>query len=122
MSALISIPIIARIAHEVNRAYCQSLGDDNQPSWDEAPDWQKDSAKAGVLAIISGEVKCPSDSHVSWTANKLADGWTYGKVKDPEAKTHPCLVSYEELPKEQRVKDDLFFAVVTSYLKGSEDQ
>jgi hypothetical protein len=24
---------IARLAHEVNRAYCQSIGDDSQPAW-----------------------------------------------------------------------------------------
>jgi hypothetical protein len=43
-------------------------------------------------------------------AQKLADGWIYGKNKDPEASppTHPCLVSFEELPREQQFKDKLF--------------
>lgn len=39
---------IARVAHEVNRAYCQSLGDKSQARWEEAPQWQRDSAVAGV--------------------------------------------------------------------------
>ena len=30
---------IARIAHEANRAYCQSIGDDSQPNWAEAGLW-----------------------------------------------------------------------------------
>lgn len=38
----------ARAAHEVNRAYCIALGDTSQPSWDEAPEWQRESAKKGV--------------------------------------------------------------------------
>jgi hypothetical protein len=39
---------IARVCHEVNRAYCESLGDMSQPSWEDAPQWQKDSAMLGV--------------------------------------------------------------------------
>jgi hypothetical protein len=39
----------ARAAHEANRAYCGALGDWSQPSWDAAPQWQKDSARNGVV-------------------------------------------------------------------------
>ncbi len=39
---------IARVAHEVNRAYCQALGDNSQPAWEDAPQWQRDSAMLGV--------------------------------------------------------------------------
>ena len=31
---------IAMLCHSINAAYCRSLGDDTQPSWDDAPDWQ----------------------------------------------------------------------------------
>jgi hypothetical protein len=48
-------------------------------------------------------------------AEKKADGWVYGEVKDPEKKEHPCLVEYEELPKDQQAKDSLFIAVVRSF-------
>lgn len=34
-------------------------------------------------------------------ANKIADGWKYGEAKDPEAKTHPCLVPFDKLPEFQ---------------------
>ena len=122
MSALMSVGNIARICHEVNRAICESQGDTSQVPWDEAPEWQKESAMAGVLGIIGGEITKPEDSHRSWTEHKLNEGWVYGPVKDAEAKTHPCLVEYAALPPEQRVKDSLFFAVVTSYLKGIENQ
>jgi hypothetical protein len=39
-------------------------------------------------------------------------GWMWGKEKDVEKKLHPCMVPWEELPVEQRVKDYLFRAVV----------
>ena len=56
----------------------------------------------------------PEDSHASWLAQKAADGWTYGRVKDPDAKRHPCMVPYNQLPAEQRAKDYLFKGVVAA--------
>lgn len=106
-----TIDQIARLAHEINRAYCESIGDDSQPPWESAPDWQKDSARAGVLFHLQGDHP-PSASHENWMAQKQADGWVYGETKDAEAKTHPCMVPYEQLPQEQRAKDYLFRGLV----------
>lgn len=103
---------IARLAHEVNRSYCQSLGDDSQLPWDAAPEWQRASITTGVEKILSGAVTSPEQSHESWRAEKVAAGWIYGAVKDAEAKTHPCLVPYADLPPEQRLKDTIFHAIV----------
>ena len=102
---------IARVAHEINRAYCAGIGDASQLSWEGAPDWQKASAISGVIAHLSGQLS-PEQSHENWLAQKTAEGWTYGPVKNVELKQHPCFVPYNELPQEQRVKDYLFKAVV----------
>lgn len=104
--------VIARVAHEVNRAYCQSIGDNSQPSWEDAPDWQKTSAINGVKFHLENPDATPENSHENWLAEKTAAGWKYGEVKDPGAKTHPCFRPYAELPQEQRSKDYLFRAVV----------
>lgn len=105
----------ARIAHEVNRAYCQSIGDNSQPTWEDAPDWQKQSAVNGIRfhwdRLMRGEDPRPEVSHESWLAEKLATGWKYGPVKSPETKEHPCCVPYDKLPPEQKAKDHLFCAV-----------
>ena len=103
---------IARLAHLVNRSYCQALGDNSQPTWEEAPAWQKDSAVAGVKMHLANPDAKPSDSHESWLKEKEAAGWKYGPVKDPEKKEHPCFVPYDQLPKEQQVKDYLFKGIV----------
>lgn len=103
---------IARICHEVNRAYCATLGDTSQVAWADAPQWQKDSAIAGVQAILDNPDTTPEQSHEVWLAQKRADGWTYGPVKDAVKKEHPCFVPYAELPLEQQGKDHLFGAVV----------
>ena len=102
----------AMLAHETNRAYCAILGDDSQTSWDDAPQWQRDSAFAGVTAIHRDPATTPEQSHEGWLAQKQADGWRWGEVKDADAKTHPCFMPYEDLPENQRLKDSLFGFVV----------
>lgn len=108
---------IARFCHNINKAYCESIGDMSQPTWEDAPDWQKDSAMNGVMFHLGKNVE-PEESHENWMAEKVADGWVYGEVKDPEKKTHPSLVPYEELPTEQKTKDYLFKAVVDTFKGG----
>lgn len=107
----LSIEQIAKVTHEANRAYCESIGDNSQRPWEHAPDWQRDSAIAGVKFTLENPTAGPSASHESWLAQKLADGWKYGPTKDPEFKLHPCMVPYADLPVEQRRKDALFQAV-----------
>lgn len=107
---------IAHVCHEANRAYCRTLGDDSQPAWVDAPEWQRTSAIKGVLLPLMNRDAKPSDSHESWLAEKREAGWKYGPVKDPEKKEHPCFVPYEDLPPEQRAKDALFLAVVRALL------
>ena len=103
---------IARVAHEVNRAYCEALGDTSQTAWDEAPKWQKDSAVIGVKAHLENPAWSPRESHELWVKTKMAEGWVYGPVKNPARKEHPCMVGYFELPIAQRAKDYIFKAVV----------
>jgi hypothetical protein len=105
----------AKIAHEVNRAFCLRLGDTSQPSWESAPDWQKKSAINGITlhweAQRKGQELSPSALHESWFEEKKRDGWKYGAVKNPVTKEHPCFVPYEQLPADQQTKDYLFGAV-----------
>ena len=103
---------IARVAHEVNRAYCQAIGDDSQPPWGAAPAWQQDAAQDNVAFHLRHPDAGPEASHQSWMAKKLADGWQLGPVKRPDLKQHPALLPFEQLPAEERVKDHLFRAVV----------
>lgn len=106
----------ARAAHETNRAYCIAIGDDSQPTWEDAPSWQQSSAINGVRGALAGNT--PEQSHESWLAEKRATGWKYGPVKDSARKEHPCFVPYAELPESQRVKDDLFLSTVRSVARA----
>ena len=86
---MLSTAAIAKIAHEANRTYCESLGDFSQELWEDCLQWQRTSAMNGVLAIEKGV----------------------------DRKLHPCMVPFNELPAEQQMKDHLFFAIVTVLLE-----
>lgn len=106
----LTIELIAVACHQQNRIYCELMGDTSQPTWEDAPDWQKDSAIAGVKnALVDPN---PARSHESWMEQKKADGWVYGAVKDPEKKTHHCMIPYGDLPDMQKRKDHLFIEMV----------
>lgn len=104
---------IARVAHEVNRAYCEALGDDSQLAWEDSPEWQRVSAVRGVELHRCGDFG-PEASHESWWNEKRKQGWVYGIRKDSDAKTHPCCIPFEELPREQQAKDFIFRGVVNA--------
>lgn len=106
------INLIAKTCHEVNKIYCESIGDHSQPSWENAPDWQKKSAINGVIFHLLNPYATPEDSHKNWLEEKKAAGWVYGSIKNPEIKAHPCIVDYKDLPKEQRDKDKLYMGAI----------
>lgn len=103
---------IARICHEANRALCEAFGDMSQVSWDDAPEWQKQSVIKGVEFCAANPDAPPSANHESWLEEKRRTGWKYGPIKDADAKTHPCFVPYDQLPPEQKAKDYVFKAIV----------
>lgn len=103
---------VARFVHEVNRLWCQFIGDNSQPSWEDAPDWQKNSALEGVRYHLSNPSSTHRDSHTNWLSGKQQEGWKFGAVKDPEKKEHPCFCEFGNLPWYQQIKDHLFLNVV----------
>jgi hypothetical protein len=108
------ILLTAQVCHEANRAIQLNTGDANpSPKWADAPHWQKQSAVGGVVEALNGAT--PERLHESWCDFKVKDGWRYGSVKDAEAKTHPCLVNYEQLPAEQKLKDHVFSSIVQTF-------
>lgn len=107
---------VAKVCHEANRAYCESIGDHSQLSWEVAPDWQKSSAIKGVEFCIANPDAPASSNHDSWLEEKRKNGWKYGPVKDADKKEHPCFVPYDELPPEQKAKDYLFKAVCSALI------
>ena len=120
---MVSPEQIARVCHEANAAFCRTIGGYSQSEWAYAPEWQRQSAIAGVGFHLGHHAARrsappPSASHDSWLKQKAAEGWTYGPVEDPEKKEHPCMVTFDQLPPEQQLKDFLFSAVVNAFIEA----
>lgn len=113
-----NIVSIAKMCHEANRAICEAADDFSQKSWAEAATWQQESAIKGVNFAQQNPTASADAQHMAWLNDKLNDGWVYGPVKDADAKVHPCIVAYEDLPFEQRVKDHVFKAIVRTATEG----
>jgi hypothetical protein len=98
---------IAYVCHAANTAWC-NVNNDPVLSWDQC----KGSAIKGVEFLLANPGALASAQHNAWMADKTADGWKFGLVKDAEKKEHPCLVPFDQLPDWQQAKDRLFQSIV----------
>ncbi len=107
----------------------------NKPSvyagkpWSQLPEYYKESNRHQADAFINKLWRCGYDvqfacdhiavpieftpeeieimasmEHDRWMEEKKDDGWTHGERND-EKKTHPCLLTWEELPENEKDKD-----------------
>ena len=44
-------------------------------------------------------------THDLWASHRLAEGWTHGPQRDDQARTHPCLIPYDQLPETEKDYD-----------------
>lgn len=49
--------------------------------------------------------KLAENVHDVWSVGRIAQGWTYGSVRDDDKKTTPCLVPYSELSDSEKEYD-----------------
>jgi hypothetical protein len=49
--------------------------------------------------------KLAINAHDVWSMGRFRDGWQYGPYRDDNAKLHPCLLAYNQLPPEEQEFD-----------------
>lgn len=87
-------------------------------AWNEhTVSWESNRASiiAGVKRTLENPSETPETNHNAWAEYKFNEGWTYGATKDEKAKTHPCLVPYEQLGPHAKSKDLIFQAIVRTF-------
>jgi hypothetical protein len=107
---LYSIDAIAAVCHEANRQLQRLNGEVVNFPWENTSEDMRESVRIGVRGILAGNT--PEQSHESWIATKMDQGWVFGPVKDFGKRTHPNLVAYDQLPPKERIKDSLFSSIV----------
>jgi len=104
---------IARVCHDTIRAIQVITGDPlPAPPWESAGQEMRESTIASVQAVLGGA--SAEELHAHWCRRKAARGWRRGEFKSEEAKTHPGLVPFADLPESERVKDRVFGAIVAA--------
>lgn len=104
---------IAPIVHEAIRGMQKACHQNVSPSWDEAT-WEKDSTIDNVKLAMTSPT--PGQAHQNWMEERLAQGWTYGEVRDNDFKTNPSLVPFDKLPDYEKAKDSIVISL-TSILR-----
>src|SRR5574340_1619980 len=92
---------LAKILYTAHCAYCETLdGSYAHEPWTMAPERQKKWIRDGIRSYLrewvdGGELQ-PETLHESWISLKRREGWTYGLIRHPAAKEHPCMVSFKD--------------------------
>lgn len=104
---------VAAIVHEAHRNAGRALG--HRPllaPWMAMDERYKDGMIALVLDIRLNPERTPRQNHDAWCAEGRKRGFTWGETFDLEAKTHPSLVPYQQLPRAMRIREKLTHAIV----------
>lgn len=66
-----------------------------------------------VIEMMTGPDRksSPEELHDDWVRAYEAMGWRFGWERDPEAKTHPDMVPFEDLAFHEQIKDAVFVAL-----------
>ena len=67
----------------------------------------------GVIEMMCGPDRksSPEELHDDWVRAYEEMGWTFGPVRDRDAKTHPDMVPFGDLDPRERDKDAVFVAL-----------
>lgn len=116
---------VALVCHKANQGIQQAQklhGNDQVTLPGELIDLHPDllaAAIEGVRAIRSGETQNPRQHHERWTEFLAGRGWHPGE-RHREAKTHPNLVPWADLPPGERDKDRVLLGIVVSLTLDAE--
>lgn len=108
--------IIASVAFEANRQYCEMIG--GKPY---NPDWTQveQDVRNGMVAAVKNTLDNPpmtlQESHDRWVKARVDAGWAHGPMLDAKRKKHPNIVDFASLPPQEQLKDLLFLSVVNGF-------
>lgn len=106
----------ARIANAVNNALRMHFNEPANAAWDELDDESRHRALIGVAKAAEMPDMTPPECHKLWVESMAKDGYRYGEQIDYVRKEHPAMVPYTQLPEPQKLKTQLFLAIVRSVL------
>lgn len=110
---------IARVSYAAIKEYASTMGE-LLPEWRNLNYEDRMARISGVKFRAENSHLSPRKIHEKWCEEMIAAGWMYSPKTNPVAKVHSCLVDYDELPREQQIKDYLFSAIVNALTQPQE--
>lgn len=56
------------------------------------------------------------NTHDLWAANRMAEGWTWGPVRNETLLQHPDLVPYDQLPESEKTYDRMISSEILKFI------
>jgi len=110
---LFGLEDIARLVVNTNADYSLALGEQAVTYWDATSPEVRASIIRGIISALRYD-PTPAQNHQNFIDDRTKEGWTYGPEKNAEAKTHPDMIPFEQLPADQKAKNFIFLSLVKS--------
>ncbi|MFA5154602.1 MAG: hypothetical protein WC554_18805 [Clostridia bacterium] len=106
---------IAALCSQIINAVRLVNGEDDLEIFDLLTEEEQKARARNVEIVINDPNMSQEAQHVEWLKCMHSLGWKWGEITDRKNKIHNCLVSYEDLPFLQKLKDHLFIQTVKFY-------
>jgi len=103
---------VARMVHQTDKAYCESIGDYSNKNWEQAEPADKKRMEDIVQFYTDNPLAMDCSIHNVWIKAMVMDGWVKGDEFNPFTKTHPGIIKFEEIPFEQQVRATIIRRVI----------
>ena len=105
---------IASVCQETLKAYTRAVGLHHESAWSLVIPEDRVFADRLIGTLLDHPAWMPYQIHNEWCDRMEASGWKYGPEKNTEKRTHPLLVEWSELTKQQQCYWFLYRSTVLS--------
>ncbi|SRR5216684_1233333 len=110
-----SLDVIAELGWQSHIAWERIIGEQPKPDWSLLSPGQKVAIVDSVRWIIEHPTSSVAAQHDAWRARMAGDGWQLGD-KDNTTKSHPNMVSFDDLLFSQQMKARLWRHIIFAVL------
>lgn len=109
------ICLLAQQVHEVNTVFSTQILGEDKKEWALLTNEQRAALVKVVRKTIAEKIEDPEKAHENWLKEMVGEGWSFGPEFDETKKTHPNMVTYDQLEKGQQTKDYLYLAILKPF-------